>query len=74
MARLGVHLRDLCDEDVEKKGREITRRHLTSLCLSWPLPVPRVQNAELLAGVKEGDIIQSAKVISGMDKFIKGST
>lgn len=32
-----------------------------------------IQNAELLAGVKEGDIIESAKVVSGMDKFIKGS-
>lgn len=30
-----------------------------------------VENAELLAGVKEGDIIQSAKVVSGMENLQK---
>jgi cyclophilin family peptidyl-prolyl cis-trans isomerase len=36
-----------------------------------PNPHPPQQNAELLAGVKEGDVISSAKVLSGLENLKK---
>jgi peptidylprolyl isomerase len=37
-------------------------------------PLLVLQNAEQLAAVKEGDLIASAKVVSGMEHFNKGAT
>lgn len=32
-----------------------------------------MQNAELLIGVKEGDVISSAKILSGLENLKKGA-